>query len=143
MKSSEMCEERGGMKEKLSPRLEKYVGAAAFACGIAWFWDFLASLYFPGETALNLTLLSALVYLEAAFLSAFGLTRKMRTRQIHVGIRVGLGTWMTNMVFRLIVFELNEALWGMVIYFFGFMIGGFLGGLFARAFHRPDTSGKS
>jgi len=131
------------MKEKLSPRLEKYVGAAAFACGIVWFWDFLASLYFPGETALNLTLLSALVYLEAAFLSAFGLTRKMRTRQIHVGIRVGLGTWMTNMVFRLIVFELNEALWGMVIYFSGFMIGGFLGGLFARAFHRLDTSGKS
>lgn len=131
------------MKGKTSLSFESYLGAAAFACGITWFWDFFVSFYFPGQTALNLTLLSTLVYLEAAFLGAFGLTRRMWAKQIHVGIRVGLGTWVANMVFRLIMFGLDEALWGVVVYLVGFMIGGFLGGLFAKALHKPDASGKS
>ncbi len=118
------------MKGKLPASFENYVGAAAFACGITWFWDYVASVYFPGQVALNLTLLSSLVYVEAAFLSSFGLTRRFQEKQVPVGIRVGLGTWMTNMFFRLVVFELNEALWGVVVYFLSFMVGGFLGGLF-------------
>lgn len=127
------------MKGKLPARFEHYVGAAAFACGITWFWDFFTSLYFPGQVALNLTLLSALVYVEAAFLAAFGLTRRFREKQIPVGIRVGLGTWMANMFFRLIVFDLNEAFWGVVVYLISFMIGGLLGGLFSRVL---DKSGS-
>lgn len=131
------------MKGRLPASFENYLGAAAFACGITWFWDFFASLYFPGQVALNLTLLSGLVYLEAVFLSAFGLTRKMQEQQVPVGIRVGLGTWMTNMFFRLIVFELNEAFWGVVVYFISFMIGGFLGGLFSKMVHKSSLHGKS
>lgn len=140
MKPREMSEERR-MKGKLPASFESYLGAAAFACGVTWFWDYFASFYFPGQMALNLTFLSALVYLEAAFLSAFGLTRRMQAKQIPVGIRVGLGTWMTNMVFRLIIFELDEALWGVAVYFVSFMIGGFLGGLFAKTLHKADASG--
>lgn len=111
-------------------------------CGITWAWDYVSALYFPGQTALNLTLLSGLVYLEAALLGAFGLTRRMPENHIHVAVRVGLGAWMTNMVFRLIVFELAEALWGVVIYFVSFMAGGFLGGLCASLLHRKDTGKK-
>ena len=127
------------MKRGLPASFENYVGAAAFACGITWFWDYVASLYFPGQVALNLTLFSASVYLEAAFLSAFGLTRRMQEKQVHVGIRVGLGTWIANMFFRLVVFELNEALWGVVVYFVSFMIGGLLGGLFSRVLHKSGS----
>jgi len=130
------------MKPEPLPSFESYFGAALFACGIAWFWDYVASIYFPGQAALNLTLLSALVYLEAAFLGAFGLARRILGKHIHVGIRVGLGAWMTNMVFRLIVFELAEALWGAVIYLAGFMVGGFLGGFFAKKFHGAGASEK-
>lgn len=129
------------MEEEPPPKFERYFGAALFSCGIAWLWDFVASIYFPGQTALNLTLISALVYLEAAFLGAFGLTRRMLAKHVHVGIRVGLGAWMTNMVFRLILFQLAEALWGIAVYFASFVVGGFLGGLFARALHK--TGGKS
>jgi hypothetical protein len=129
------------MREQV-PVFEKYLGAAAFACGIAWFWDYVASLYFPGQVALNLTLLSVVVYLEAAFLGAFGLTRRMLTRHVHVGVRVGLGAWLTNMVFRLIVFELVEALWGLPVYFGGFVTGGLLGGLFAGKLHGAQASEK-
>ncbi len=131
------------MKKEPLPGFESYFGAALFTCGIAWFWDYVSSLYFPGQAALNLTLLSALVYLEAALLGAFGLTRKMLTKHIHVGIRVGFGAWMTNMVFRLIVFELAEALWGVAIYLASFVVGGFLGGLLARMLHRADASEKT
>jgi len=131
------------MKGEPLPSFESYFGAALFTCGIAWFWDYIAALYFPGRTALNLTLLSALVYLEAALLGAFGLTRRMLAKHIHVGIRVGFGAWMTNMVFRLIIFELAEALWGVAIYLMSFMVGGFLGGFFAKMLHRVDASGKT
>ena len=131
------------MTGKPSVGFESYLGAAAFACGFVWFWDYFTSLYFPGQVALNLTLLSGLVYLEAAFLSAFGLTRRMYAKQIHVGIRVGLGTWMTNLVFRLIVFELDEALWGIAVYLVSFMLGGLLGGLFSKILHRAETSSQS
>lgn len=136
-----MCEEKE-MKEKTSLSFESYLGVAFFTCGITWFWDFVASVYFPGQTALNLTLLSALVYLEAAFLGAFGLTRRVLVKHVHVGIRVGFGAWMTNMVFRLIVFELAEALWGLAIYLGSFVAGGLLGGLFAKKLHGADASGK-
>jgi len=122
------------------PSFERYFGAALFSCGIVWFWDYVASLYFPGQAALNLTLLSTLVYFEATFLGALGLTRRMLARHIHVGIRVGFGAWMTNMVFRLIVFELAEALWGVAIYLTSFVAGGFLGGLFAKRLHRTGAS---
>jgi len=67
------------------------------------------------------------------------LTRRMLARHIHVGIRVGFGAWMTNMVFRLIVFELAEALWGVAIYLTSFVAGGFLGGLFAKRLHRTGA----
>ncbi|MFH0848266.1 MAG: hypothetical protein V1857_02025 [archaeon] len=136
-----MDECRQMMREQL-PVFEKYFGAAVFACGIAWFWDYVASLYFPGQVALNLTLLSAVVYLEAAFLGAFGLTRRMLAKHVHVGIRVGVGAWLTNMVFRLIVFELAEAIWGSPVYFGGFVTGGLLGGLFAKKLHGAHVSGK-
>lgn len=127
------------MKTEPLPSFERYFGAALFSCGIAWLWDYVASVYFPGQAALNLTLLSTLVYFEAAFLGAFGLTRRMLAKHIHVGIRVGFGAWMTNMVFRLIVFELAEALWGVAIYLTTFVAGGFLGGLFAKRLHRADA----
>ncbi len=131
------------MKEEALPRFESYFGAALFTCGIAWFWDYVSSIYFPGRTALNLTLLSAFVYLEAALLGAFGLTRRMLVKHIYVGVRVGFGAWMTNMVFRLIIFELGEALWGVAIYLASFMGGGFLGGLFAKILHRADLTEKT
>jgi len=127
------------MKKEPAPGFETYFGAALFTCGIVWFWDYVSSVYFPGQAALNLTFLSAAVYLEAAFLGAFGLTRRMLTRHIHVGIRVGFGAWMTNMVFRLIVFELGEALWGVAIYLASLTAGGFLGGFLARALHKGNS----
>jgi len=131
------------MKPESLPSFGGYFGAALFTCGIIWFWDYVASIYFPGQTALNLTLLSALVYLEAAFLGAFGLARKMQVKHIHVGMRVGFGAWMTNMVFRLIVFGLSEALWGVIIYLVSFVVGGLLGGLFARRLHGVGAGEKS
>lgn len=130
------------MKPESLPRFESYFGAALFVCGISWFWDYVASIYFPGQSALNLTFLSALVYLEASFLGAFGLARRILGKHIHVGIRVGFATWVTNMVFRLIVFELAEALWGFAIYLASFLVGGFLGGFFAKKFHGADASEK-
>jgi len=131
------------MRGKLPASFENYLGAAAFVCGITWFWDYFASLYFPGQVALNLTLLSALVYVEAAFLGAFGLTRKMQGKQVPVGIRVGVGSWMTNMFFRLIVFELDEAFWGVAVYLLSFVVGGFLGGLFSKMINRSASHGES
>ena len=125
------------------PRFESYLGAAALACGVTWLWDYFASLYFPGQTALNFTLLSALIYLEAAFLGAFGLTRRRLTKHLHVGVRAGIGAWMTNMVFRLIVFDLSEALWGVLVYLTSFLVGGCLGGLFASMIHRGEAGAKS
>lgn len=137
-----MAEDRP-LKEEPLPSFESYFGAALFTCGIVWFWDYVSSLFFPGQAALNLTLISALVYVEAAFLGAFGLTRRRLTKHVHVGVRIGFGVWMTNMVFRLIIFKLAEALWGVAIYLTGFMLGGFLGGAFARMLHRTDGSGKT
>jgi len=131
------------MKPESLPSFGSYFGAALFTCGITWFWDYVASIYFPGQTALNLTLLSALVYLEAAFLGAFGLARKMQVKHIHVGMSVGFGAWMTNMVFRLIVFGLPEALLGVIIYLVSFVVGGILGGLFARRLHGVEAGEKS
>ena len=129
----------GQMDSESRPRFESYFGAAMFTCGITWFWDYVASLYFPGQTALNLTLLSATVYLEAALIGAFGLTRRISTKHIHVGIRVGLGAWMANALFRLVLFELGEALWGVVVYLLSFIGGGVLGGLLGRIFATDHT----
>jgi hypothetical protein len=123
------------MKTEQLPGFDQYFGAALLACGITWLWDYVASLYFPGQTALNFTLLSALVYLEAAFLAAFGLTRKVPVKHIPIGLRVGFGAWIANTVFRLILFELGEALWGVVLYLATFVLGGFLGGFLGKKLH--------
>jgi hypothetical protein len=40
-----------------------------------------------------------------------------------------------NMAFRLILFELTEALWGVIVYLISFTIGGMLGGLLAKKIH--------
>jgi hypothetical protein len=130
------------MNPRPYPVFESYFGAAMLVCGITWFWDYASSLYFPGQGALNLTLLSAAVYLEAAMIGAFTLTRRILSKHFHVGMRVGLGAWMANTVLRLILFELGEALGGVVIYFGSFMIGGFLGGLLGRVFHGPSEGEK-
>jgi len=120
------------------PSFERYFGAALLTCGIVWLWDFIASLFFPGQAALNLTLLSAMVYTQAAFLGALGLTRRMFENHVHVGIRVGLIALAVNMIFRLIVFDLGEAMWGLVVYLASFIAGGFLGGLFAKIINKSS-----
>jgi len=130
------------MAAEALPSFENYLGAAALACGITWIWDYFASFYFPGQAALNLTLLSFVVYLEGAFFGAFGLTRRRLTKHLHVGIRVGIGAWMTNMVFRLIVFSFSEALWGVLVYLASFLLGGSLGGLLAYVIHRGEAGTK-
>jgi len=129
----------GSMGSESSPTFESYFGAALVTCGITWFWDYASSLYFPGQTALNLTLLSATVYLEAAMIGAFGLTRRISTRHIDVGVRVGLGAWIGNALFRLVLFELGEALWGVVVYLLSFLGGGVVGGLLGRIFAVDHT----
>jgi hypothetical protein len=126
------------MNADSSPGFESYFGAALVACGISWLWDYISSLYFPGQTALNFTILSAFVYMEAALLGAFGLTRRMPSKQIHVGLRAGLGAFLLNTVFRLIVFEFVEALWGVIIYFVSFIAGGITGGFLAKTLHRSE-----
>jgi len=131
------------MKREPMPGFESYFGAALFTCGIVWFWDYVTSLYFPGQAALNLSLLSAVVYFEAAFLGSFGLTRRRLANHVHVGVRVGFGAWMTNMIFRLIVFGLNEALWGVAVYLASLTTGGVLGGFLARVLRRSDTCEKT
>jgi len=132
------------MPVREGPDFESLFGAALFVCGITWAWDWVSSIYFPGQTALNLTLFSALVYTESAFLGAFGLSRRYNDR-VAVGLRVGLGAFLTNTVFRMIVFDIVEALWGVVVYFLSFMVGGLLGGLLTeRVFDErptPDGSG--
>jgi len=111
---------------------ESYFGAALFTCGIIWVWDYIASIFFPGQTALNLTLLSAFIYLEASFIGAYGLTRKRPQNQVNIGLRAGIAAFLVNLVFRLIVFDIGEALWGLIIYLIFLIIGGALGGLFAK-----------
>jgi len=111
---------------------ESYFRAALFTCGIIWVWDYIASIFFPGQTALNLTLLSAFIYLEASFIGAYGLTRKRSQNQVNIGLRVGIAAFLVNLVFRLIVFDIGEALWGLIIYLIFLIIGGALGGLFAK-----------
>ena len=111
---------------------ESYFGAALFTCGIIWVWDYIASIFFPGQTALNLTLLSAFIYLEASFIGAYGLTRKRPQNQVNIGLREGIAAFLVNLVFRLIVFDIGEALWGLIIYLIFLIIGGALGGLFAK-----------
>jgi hypothetical protein len=120
------------MMGRSNPSSGDYLGAALLACGIAWLWDFILSLYFPGKTALNLTIVSALVYLEAAFLGAFGLARRMSDDRVRIGMRVGIWAFLLNAAFRLILFDLFEALWGVILYLISFTLGGLLGGLFAR-----------
>lgn len=111
---------------------ESYFRAALFTCGIIWVWDYIASIFFPGQTALNLTLLSAFIYLEASFIGAYGLTRKRPQNQVNIGLRTGIAAFLVNLVFRLIVFDIGEALWGLIIYLIFLIIGGALGGLFAK-----------
>jgi putative membrane protein (TIGR04086 family) len=115
---------------------ESYFGVALFTCGIIWLWDYLSSLFFPGQTALNLTLLSSFIYLEASFIGAYGLARKRLQNQVNIGLRVGIAAFLVNLVFRLIVFEIAEALWGLIIYLIFLIIGGALGGLFAKKIYR-------
>jgi hypothetical protein len=115
---------------------ESYFGVALFTCGIIWLWDYLSSLFFPGQTALNLTLLSSFIYLEASFIGAYGLARKRLQNQVNIGLRVGIAAFLVNIVFRMIVFEIAEALWGLIIYLIFLIIGGALGGLFAKKFYR-------
>ena len=111
---------------------ESYFRAALFTCGIIWVWDYIASIFFPGQTALNLTLLSAFIYLEASFIGAYGLTRKRSQNQVNIGLRVGIAAFLVNLVFRMIVFDIGEALWGLIIYLIFLIIGGALGGLFSK-----------
>jgi len=117
------------------PKFESYFGAALVACGIAWIWDFVSSIYFAGQIALNLTIISSLVYLEAGFLGAFVLARKLPENHMIIGLRAGFGAFLVNLTFRLILFELAEALGGVIIYLISFTIGGMLGGLLAKKIH--------
>jgi hypothetical protein len=96
-------------------KFEKYFGAVLIACGITWIWDFISSIYFAGQIALNLTIISSLVYLEASFIGAFLLVRKLPKNHIIIGLRVGIGAFLVNIAFRLILFELAEALGGVVV----------------------------
>jgi hypothetical protein len=114
------------------PGFEEYFGAALFTCGIVWLWDYIASIFFPGQAALNLTILSSFIFLEASFIGAYGLTRKKLQNQVKIGLKVGISAFVVNLIFRTIVFEINEALWGLVIYLVFLIIGGVLGGLFAK-----------
>jgi hypothetical protein len=111
---------------------ESYFGAALFTCGIVWIWDYISSIFFPSQAALNLTLLSSFIYLEASFIGAYGLTRKRSQNQVNIGLRAGISAFILNLVFRTIVFEINEALFGLIIYLIFLIIGGILGGLFAK-----------
>ncbi|MDP2901418.1 MAG: hypothetical protein Q8O47_10695 [Candidatus Bathyarchaeota archaeon] len=116
------------------PGFESYFGTALFTCGIIWLWDYISSIFFPGQTALNLTLLSSFIYLEASFIGAYGLTRKKLQNQVNIGLRAGIAAFLVNLVFRMIVFDITEALWGLIIYLVFLIIGGALGGLFAKRF---------
>jgi len=110
------------------PKFESYFGAVLIACGVTWLWDF------AGQMALNLTIISSFVYLEAGFIGAFILARKLPKDHVLIGLRAGFGTFLVNLAFRLILFELAEALGGVVIYFISFTIGGMLGRLLAKRF---------
>lgn len=123
--------------------LERHLGAILLASGIVWLWDYVSSLYFPGRTSLNLTILSFLVYMEASFIGAVSLTRRTKMKHIPVGMRIGLGTFLLNITLRLLLFELDEALWGVVVYFMSLTTGGLLGGVFAKRFHMTPTEGTS
>jgi len=116
-------------------KYESYFGAMLVVCGITWIWDFISSIYFAGQIALSLTIISFLVYLEAGFLGAFVLARKLPRNHILIGLRIGFGAFLMNLAFRLILFELVEALWGIIIYLISFTIGGMLGGLLASKIH--------
>jgi uncharacterized protein YneF (UPF0154 family) len=111
---------------------ENYFGAALFTCGIVWIWDYISSIFFPGQAAINLTILSASIYLEAGFIGAFGLTRKRLQNQVNIGLRAGISAFLLNLVFRTILFEINEALYGLIIYLIFLIVGGVLGGFFAK-----------
>ena len=114
------------------PGFERYFGAALFTCGIIWLWDYISSLFFPGQTALNLTILSAFIILEAGFIGAYGLTRKMQQNQVNIGLKAGVSAFLVNLVFRMIVFDISQALFGLIIYLIFLPMGGILGGLFAK-----------
>ena len=117
------------------PKFESYFGAALVACGVAWIWDVISSIYFAGQVALNLTIISSLVYLEAGFLGAFLLARKLTKNHMLIGLRAGFSAFLMNLAFRLILFELTEALWGVIVYLISFTIGGLLAGLLAKKLH--------
>jgi putative membrane protein (TIGR04086 family) len=121
--------------KSVEPKFEGYFGAALVACGVAWIWDFISSIYFAGQIALNLTIISSLVYLEAGFLGAFVLARKLPENHMIIGLRAGFGAFLVNLAFRLILFELAEALGGVIIYLISFTIGGMLGGVLAKKIH--------
>jgi putative membrane protein (TIGR04086 family) len=116
-------------------KFESYFGAVLMACGVTWIWDFVSSIYFAGQIALSLTIISFLVYLEAGFIGAFVLARKLPRNHILIGLRVGFGAFLMNLAFRMILFELTEALWGVIIYLISFTMGGMLGGLLASKVH--------
>jgi hypothetical protein len=114
------------------PGFERYFGTALFSCGIIWVWDYISSLFFPGQTSFNLTILSAFIILEAGFIGAYGLSRRMKQNQVIIGLKVGVAAFLVNIVFRMIAFDISQALWGLILYLFFFPIGGILGGLFAK-----------
>lgn len=109
-----------------------FLGAVLLACGLTWLWDFISSLYFPGIAAWNLTIVSLFFYAESSLIGAYSLTRHIIEGHIRAGVRVGLAVWALNLAFRLILFNLAEALWGLIIYFVGFLLGGVLGGFLGK-----------
>lgn len=115
-----------------------FLGAVLLACGLTWLWDFIASLYFPGSSAWNLTLVSLLFYAESSLIGAYSLARNLIEGHLRIGIRLGLAVWALNLAFRLILFELGEALWGLLIYFSGFLLGGILGGFLGERLHKQN-----
>ena len=110
-------------------------------CGIAWVWGFMTSEFFPEHASLSLNLVSFTVYLEAATIGAFGLARRTFKGPMKIGLRVGLRVgfeaWVINMVFRFIIFDLANALDGVILFLISFMLGGVLGGLLGGLVRKP------
>ncbi len=122
------------------PGFDGYFGAALLTCGIVWVWDYIASIFFPTQAALNLTLLSSIFYLEAGFIGAYALTRKLSKNQAIIGVKAGVAAFLVNAVFRMIVFDISEALWGVIIYMIFLIIGGALGGTFSQKMSKNKPS---
>ncbi len=53
-----------------------------------------------------------------------GLLVRRPQNQVNIGLRAGIAAFLVNLVFRMIVFEIGEALWGLIIYLIFLIIGG-------------------